>query len=97
MSKKRPQEGDLVIVDWDDSASTGSWISKKDIDSDNEGMCRCRSVGWITKLTPKAMTLHSSESPNQVADLMCVPRSCIVKMERLRATAASRRKRKKKR
>ena len=85
MKKKQPKEGDLVLVDWDDSASTGSWIDKQDIGSDNDGMVRCRSVDWITKLMLKAMTLHSSESSNQVADLMCVPRSCVVKMERLRA------------
>ena len=79
------QCGDLVLVHWDDSASTGSWSTKQEVcASDNHGLMRCKTVGWVTKVTRKSLTIHGSESANQVSDIMCVPRSCVVTMERLR-------------
>lgn len=58
MRKKIPKEGELVLVDWDDSASTGSWSTKREVcDAANDGLMRCRTVGWVTKVTAKSMTL----------------------------------------
>ena len=87
--RTKAREGDLVIVEWTDSASTDSWMRLQDArQQENDGLIHCRSVGWLTKLSPKAMTVHGSETPTQVMATISIPRSCIVKIERLRTREA---------
>ena len=75
------KEGDLVLVEWRDSSDWSGWRDKEEArDYSDEPVVTCKTAGWITRRTARALILHSSEcaGTKQVTDLTKIPRECVV-------------------
>ena len=75
----------LIRVEWVDSAQSGGWIFKEDIPF---GCKIITSVGFLIKATEKyiSLTAHISDikgNDYQCCGVMCIPRSCIIKQEKI--------------
>lgn len=77
-------EGDLLMVDWVDSAGSASWIS---IESPPMAPMSCRSVGWLRSDQEGALSLYGETSKPDTDDEVrsigsrsTIPKVCIRKV-----------------
>ena len=74
-----------VIVTWVDSMGAGGWNDSEE--TRRAGPSTCRTVGWLVKDEPDAMTLALSkcdtESAAPWASLISIPRCSIKRVRRV--------------
>ena len=74
---KRP----LVVVEWEDTTSRGSWVDEKDADFK---CCLVYSVGWKMKATPKHIVLSAMRADNgDCSERTKIPRKGIKSIRRV--------------
>jgi len=86
MSIKKPI---IVKVDWIDSATNNSWLSRQAIDNLLEdGLAECQTVGFLVHKTKKMVSIALSRATSDkfvpYADVMSIPRVSITKIKVLK-------------
>jgi hypothetical protein len=83
--KRKVKENDLVLVDWDDSCGSGRWEDRESAynSAANPEGIPCRTVGWVLRSSPKALTLNASRSKYSVNDQTSIPWSAVRRIELL--------------
>lgn len=75
------KKDELVMVQWDDSASNSSWVFKEDA---KPGLLSCRTVGFVLEDNKKHLSLYCTDCENgKISDQTCIPRSCVRKIQRM--------------
>jgi hypothetical protein len=78
MAKRR-----LLLVEWEDSVSTGGWRSHED--AAEKGVARCRSVGFVERDDEKGLVLSQTDSDlDNCTDQIAIPKGCIRRRRRLK-------------
>ena len=74
---------ELVLVEWLDSRRGEGWARLEEVR--DESPTRCRSVGWIIRKSPSALTIagHLGENPEQCCGDMTIPKRSITKIRKL--------------
>ena len=78
--------GDLVEVEWIDSASTNGWRPENDWqqEQNEEGLVVCRSAGYMIGKDKQAIRLVQSQSKHgATAEQIAIPRSCVRAIRKL--------------
>lgn len=66
----------LVLIEWVDSQSCGSWVSREEAEKDT--VATCKTVGWLVKKNREVVTTAASCSSNDnYGDRMSMPRSVV--------------------
>lgn len=87
------KEGDLVVVEWNDASGLAHWQNQNDAYEDaGRGVCKCVTVGWITRFTGEALSIHASKSSRQLigevarslSDQTKIPKECITGIRSLK-------------
>jgi hypothetical protein len=76
-----------VIVEWEDSASSGRWGTRDDYHKKaKSSLGPIRSVGWLNRSDRTAVQLLQSQSAanGDVADAVTIPRGCVRRIIRLK-------------
>lgn len=74
---------DIVTIDWVDSCSYGGWKTNEEIGKFEPAMCQ--SVGFVERSDKDMVVLSQSRSlAGARADQICIPRSCVKKITKLR-------------
>lgn len=68
-----------VTVLWRDTSSCHGW---QDDDEDRQVM-ECESSGYLLRETATAIELAQSHAAHNVADVMVIPRECILRVTRI--------------
>lgn len=88
--------GDLVLIEWIDSASTDHWREGDDLAKWADGECICMSVGWVVRRNRVTITVAGDRGDltppdadgEKTRDLagrfMQIPRGCVRKITVLR-------------
>ncbi len=78
MAKLTFKPGDLIVLSWDDIREHSEW---QDSAHPVGGVFQCESVGWVVKITRKAVVLtrtYGGSGTERVAgDSITFPRGCI--------------------
>jgi hypothetical protein len=79
-----PPIDSLVLMIWDDAhAANSGWVFRDELDSK---LKRIKTVGWLSKITPKTVVVCASFSDDEggvFSDVTTVPRNCIVSLRKL--------------
>jgi hypothetical protein len=79
-----PTKGDLIEVEWIDSASTNGWQEGDPNDADDGGLVVCRSAGYLWGKDRRAVRIVQSQSTHgSTAEMIAIPRSCVRSITRL--------------
>lgn len=86
VARARPKVGDLVLVEWVDSARPAeqAWTEIGDLDLDVSG---CQSVGWVIHVNDKMVVIGHNMDPtnDHVCGAMAIPLVAITGLKRLAA------------
>lgn len=72
----------LVEVEWEDSTSSGRWVSEKDAEVTP---AQVHTVGWQLKRNRKYILLitQRDETYNECSDRIRIPRGCIKSIRKI--------------
>ncbi len=70
----------LIYIEWQDARGASPEWREIDI-AREDGMCICKSIGWVIRENDKFIQLapHFGQDPEQVCGDMTIPKSAIIK------------------
>lgn len=78
MKLSKFKKGDVVLIKWVDSFSTGRWYNFKELDEWLKDETICESIGCFYKATKKSIILYQNIGPDEYGNVTNIPRSAII-------------------
>jgi len=80
MKYKKLKKGDIILVEWSDACSSARWWKDSEAKHWGKHGAPCKSIGFFFGINKTYLTLYANKSPEEVGQLMNIPKSIITKL-----------------